>query len=218
MLRQATPLATLIALVVLVGIGHARVPDRADAAGAGLRHRDAVRDGGRRDLRHHAGRHRPLDPVGRLAGQRDRRADACRASAISASCCATLVGALAGVLSGVAHVKLKIPSFIATLAVGGIAAGAALIISDAQAITMARCRARLSRLDHRAQPRPAARGDHRRGGPRGRPVPPALHRLRPLQPGDRRGRARGLRLGRRGSTATRSSPACCRARSPASPA
>ena len=50
---------------------------------------------------------------------------------------ATLVGALAGILSGVAHVKLKIPSFIATLAIGGIAAGTALIISDAQAITMA---------------------------------------------------------------------------------
>ena len=49
---------------------------------------------------------------------------------------ATLVGTLAGILSGVAHVKLKIPSFIATLAIGGIAAGTALIISDAQAITM----------------------------------------------------------------------------------
>jgi ribose transport system permease protein len=50
---------------------------------------------------------------------------------------ATLTGALAGILSGVAHVKLRIPSFIATLAVGGIAAGTALIISDAQAITLA---------------------------------------------------------------------------------
>ena len=49
---------------------------------------------------------------------------------------ATLVGTLAGILSGLAHVKLKIPSFIATLAIGGIAAGSALIISDAQAITM----------------------------------------------------------------------------------
>lgn len=49
---------------------------------------------------------------------------------------ATLVGALAGTLSGLAHVKLKIPSFIATLAIGGIAAGTALIISDARAITM----------------------------------------------------------------------------------
>jgi ribose transport system permease protein len=49
---------------------------------------------------------------------------------------ATLVGTLAGLLSGLAHVKLKIPSFIATLAIGGVAAGTALIISDAQAITM----------------------------------------------------------------------------------
>ena len=49
---------------------------------------------------------------------------------------AALTGALAGVLSGLAHVKLRIPSFIATLAIGGIAAGTALIISDAQAITM----------------------------------------------------------------------------------
>ncbi len=49
---------------------------------------------------------------------------------------AVLAGALAGLLSGLAHVKLKIPSFVATLAVGGIAAGTALIISDAQAITM----------------------------------------------------------------------------------
>jgi ribose transport system permease protein len=49
---------------------------------------------------------------------------------------ATLVGTIAGILSGLAHVKLKIPSFIATLAIGGISAGTALIISDAQAITM----------------------------------------------------------------------------------
>ena len=37
---------------------------------------------------------------------------------------------------GIAHVKLKIPSFIATLAVGGIAAGVALLLADAQAISM----------------------------------------------------------------------------------
>ncbi|MFO1352278.1 MAG: ABC transporter permease [Gammaproteobacteria bacterium] len=49
---------------------------------------------------------------------------------------ATLAGAAAGLLSGFAHVKLKIPSFIATLAVGGIAAGVALLASGAQAITM----------------------------------------------------------------------------------
>jgi ribose transport system permease protein len=49
---------------------------------------------------------------------------------------ATLTGTLAGALGGLAHVKLRIPSFIATLAVGGIAAGTALIVSDARAITM----------------------------------------------------------------------------------
>ncbi len=49
---------------------------------------------------------------------------------------AILVGGVTGVGSGVAHVKLKIPSFIATLAVGGIAAGVALLIADAQAISM----------------------------------------------------------------------------------
>lgn len=43
---------------------------------------------------------------------------------------------IAGVISGTLHVKLNIPSFISTLAVGGIAAGLALIISNAQAITM----------------------------------------------------------------------------------
>ncbi|MCB1548571.1 MAG: ABC transporter permease [Hyphomicrobiaceae bacterium] len=49
---------------------------------------------------------------------------------------AVLVGALAGLLSGIAHVQLKIPSFIATLAVGGVAAGVALLLADAQAITL----------------------------------------------------------------------------------
>jgi ribose transport system permease protein len=49
---------------------------------------------------------------------------------------AVLAGAVIGLCSGLAHVKLKIPSFIATLAVGGVAAGVALIISDARSITM----------------------------------------------------------------------------------
>ncbi len=49
---------------------------------------------------------------------------------------ATLAGAVAGLVSGLAHVKLRIPSFIATLAVGGIAAGVALIISGARSIEL----------------------------------------------------------------------------------
>lgn len=46
------------------------------------------------------------------------------------------VGAAVGLVSGLAHVHLKIPSFIATLAIGGVAAGAALLLSDAQSITL----------------------------------------------------------------------------------
>ncbi|HET6518272.1 MAG TPA: ABC transporter permease [Geminicoccaceae bacterium] len=49
---------------------------------------------------------------------------------------AVLAGAAAGLASGLVHVKLKIPSFIATLAVGGVVAGTALIVSDARSITM----------------------------------------------------------------------------------
>ena len=42
---------------------------------------------------------------------------------------AIAVGALAGLLSGLAHVRLKIPSFIATLAMGGVLFSTALVIS-----------------------------------------------------------------------------------------
>jgi len=47
-----------------------------------------------------------------------------------------LVGLLAGLFGGIAHVKLKIPSFIATLAVSGVLAGAALILSNERSITL----------------------------------------------------------------------------------
>jgi len=49
---------------------------------------------------------------------------------------AILVGAVAGWLGGLAHVKLKIPSFIATLALGGVLAGTALVISRQRSITL----------------------------------------------------------------------------------
>jgi ribose transport system permease protein len=49
---------------------------------------------------------------------------------------ALLVSLIAGWCAGVAHVKLKIPSFIATLAVGGVLAGAALILSGERSITL----------------------------------------------------------------------------------
>ncbi len=46
------------------------------------------------------------------------------------------VGALAGLLSGLAHVKLKIPSFIATLAMGGVLSSTALVTSRERSITL----------------------------------------------------------------------------------
>ncbi|WEK50187.1 MAG: ABC transporter permease [Candidatus Kaistia colombiensis] len=46
------------------------------------------------------------------------------------------LGALAGLLSGIAHVKLRIPSFIATLAMGGVLYSAALVTSKERSITL----------------------------------------------------------------------------------
>ena len=48
-------------------------------------------------------------------------------------------------LAGLAHVRLRIPSFIATLAMGGVLAGTALVISGERSITLVEDRARLSR-------------------------------------------------------------------------
>ena len=48
---------------------------------------------------------------------------------------AVLVGATIGFLGALAHVRLKIPSFIATLAVSGVVTGVALVISQARSIT-----------------------------------------------------------------------------------
>jgi ribose transport system permease protein len=49
---------------------------------------------------------------------------------------AVAVGAVVGLLSGLAHVRLKIPSFIATLAMGGVLFSMALVISREQSITL----------------------------------------------------------------------------------
>jgi ribose transport system permease protein len=46
------------------------------------------------------------------------------------------VGALAGFLSGLAHVTLRIPSFIATLAMGGVLYSAALVLSHERSIML----------------------------------------------------------------------------------
>jgi ribose transport system permease protein len=47
------------------------------------------------------------------------------------------IGIVAGLLSGLAHVRLKIPSFIATLAMGGVLYSSALVISGERSITLA---------------------------------------------------------------------------------
>jgi ribose transport system permease protein len=49
---------------------------------------------------------------------------------------AIAIGAAVGLLSGLAHVRLKIPSFIATLATGGILFSTALVISKERSITL----------------------------------------------------------------------------------
>ncbi len=49
---------------------------------------------------------------------------------------AIAVGALVGLLSGLAHVRLRIPSFIATLATGGVLFSTALVISGERSITL----------------------------------------------------------------------------------
>lgn len=49
---------------------------------------------------------------------------------------AIAVGALAGLLSGLAHVRLKVPSFIATLAMGGVLFSTALVTSKERSITL----------------------------------------------------------------------------------
>ena len=49
---------------------------------------------------------------------------------------AVVIGAIAGLLSGIVHVRLKIPSFIATLAMGGVLFSSALVLSKERSITL----------------------------------------------------------------------------------
>ncbi|TGU25219.1 ABC transporter permease, partial [Mesorhizobium sp. M4B.F.Ca.ET.150.01.1.1] len=49
---------------------------------------------------------------------------------------AILSGLAFGLLSGIVHVKLRVPSFVATLATGGVVTGLALWVSNGRAITI----------------------------------------------------------------------------------
>ena len=62
---------------------------------------------------------------------------------------AVAVGAVAGLLSGLAHVRLKIPSFIATLAIGGVLVQHRAGHLEGAVDHAGGRRARLSDLDHR---------------------------------------------------------------------
>ena len=116
---------------------------------------------------------------------------------------AVALGALAGLLSGLAHTRLRIPSFIATLAMGGVLFSTALVTSR-RAVDHARgLRAGLSRLDHRGRPRHPERGGDRARRAGGRARPAGAHPLRPLQRGHRRRRAGRLRLRASRSTGRR---------------
>ena len=49
---------------------------------------------------------------------------------------AVLAGLLSGIASGLVHVRLRVPSFVATLATGGVVAGLALLAARGRAITI----------------------------------------------------------------------------------
>lgn len=49
---------------------------------------------------------------------------------------AVLTGLVFGIVSGVVHVRLRVPSFVATLATGGVVAGLALLAANGRAITI----------------------------------------------------------------------------------
>ena len=114
---------------------------------------------------------------------------------------AIVIGAIAGLLSGIVHVRLKIPSFIATLAMGGVLFSAALVISKERSIT----------LDEAGRAYQAWITGQAFGLPNvifiGLLVLAAAHivagayAVRPLQRSDRSGRACGLRIRRQGRPA-----------------
>jgi ribose transport system permease protein len=54
----------------------------------------------------------------------------------SAYLVALAAGLLFGIASGLVHVRLRVPSFVATLATGGVVAGIALLAADGRAITI----------------------------------------------------------------------------------
>ena len=130
---------------------------------------------------------------------------------------AVALGGLAGLLSGLAHTRLRIPSFIATLAMGGVLFSTALVTSGEKSITL-----EVSERGYLAWITGAALGIPQRGGDRPdrarrRAHSAGPHPLRPLQRRHRRRRARGLCLGRQGQPAEGDRLRALRRASPRSP-
>ena len=105
---------------------------------------------------------------------------------------AIAAGLVFGILSGIVHVRLRVPSFVATLATGGVVAGMALWLAEGRAITIEEGgRASTAWINATVAGIPVVVliGDRRRprelSGLRYTP-------LRALQPGGRRRRAGGL--------------------------
>ena len=119
---------------------------------------------------------------------------------------------LAGLAGGLAHVRLRIPSFIATLAMGGVLAGTALVISQARVDHAGRgaSAATLAWVTGTSLRHPA-RDLHRRRRADRRPRPAEPHPLRPLQRRHRRRRAAayasGVKVDRQKVLALTSCPA-----------
>ena len=86
-----------------------RLPAARDAAAARRRHGGALHPRHRRHLRHHAGRHRPVDPVHGLARQRHRGADASPGSATAPSRSPSRSARSPACSRGLAHVRLQHP-------------------------------------------------------------------------------------------------------------
>ena len=127
---------------------------------------------------------------------------------------AVALGALAGLLSGLAHTRLRIPSFIATLAMGGVLFSTALVTSGEKSITLEASERGYLDLDHRRGLRHPERAGDRTDRARGGACPSGAYAVRPLQRRDRRRGASGLCLGGQGEPAEGDRLSCSRRGSP----
>ena len=94
--------------------------------------------GDRPDLRHHFRRHRPFDGLHHGAGRRGRRPchqrqttrrSACRSAVLLGFMVAVLVACVPGMINGLLVSRLRVPPFIGTLGMFGVARGVAFLLA-----------------------------------------------------------------------------------------